>query len=97
MQHATKHATTFLKQLYKNLYSLCFKGDEIQEVTAEFTADEQENKKGIVGFSVTDEDNEKPDYEEVSNGDVNWDAYRKRALQRPEHTYVNVKDINNET
>ncbi|XP_031573712.1 coadhesin-like [Actinia tenebrosa] len=71
-------------------------GDEIQEVTAEFTANEQENKNGIVGFSVTD-DNDKPDgEEEVANGDVNWEKYRKKALQRPEHTYVNVKDINNE-
>jgi len=66
--------------------------NEIQEVTSEFTADEQENQRGIVGFSVTDDTKEESD-EEVANGDVNWEQYKKRALQRPQHTYENVNEI----
>lgn len=78
----------FLVGLLKNIF-FCQKGDEIQEVIAEFTADEQENERGIVGFSVADDtdENEEHDYE---NSDVNWEAYRERAKRRTDHPYENV-------
>lgn len=74
-------------------------GDEIQEVTAEFTADEQENQKGIIGFSVTDDakEGEESDEEPATNGDVNWDIYKERAMSKrsPHHSYENVDLKNN--
>ncbi|XP_032232161.1 uncharacterized protein LOC5507590 [Nematostella vectensis] len=39
--------------------------DEVQEVTAEFSAEEVLNKRGIIGFSVTDEDDEVPKNDDI--------------------------------